>query len=127
MPLEYAPRTQSVYSDLGFILLGFLLDDGATLSSRFDALRAQMAISEDLQFTPPLVWKARTAPTGHDPWRGRLLVGEVHDENAGALDGVAGHAGSSERPPQSDSARGTCCRFSMGRSAPFSEGPWRRS
>ena len=33
------------------------------------------------------------APTENDPWRGRLLVGEVHDENAWALGGVAGHAG----------------------------------
>ncbi len=33
------------------------------------------------------------APTEQDPWRGRLLVGEVHDENAWALGGVAGHAG----------------------------------
>jgi CubicO group peptidase (beta-lactamase class C family) len=35
----------------------------------------------------------RTAPTEYDTWRGRLLVGEVHDENAAALGGVAGHAG----------------------------------
>jgi CubicO group peptidase (beta-lactamase class C family) len=33
------------------------------------------------------------APTEHDDWRGRDLVGEVHDENAAALGGVAGHAG----------------------------------
>ena len=32
-------------------------------------------------------------PTEFDPWRGRLLVGEVHDENAWALGGAAGHAG----------------------------------
>jgi CubicO group peptidase (beta-lactamase class C family) len=35
----------------------------------------------------------RIAPTEQDPWRGRLLCGEVHDENAAALGGVAGHAG----------------------------------
>ena len=33
------------------------------------------------------------APTEHDPWRGRRLVGEVHDENCWALGGAAGHAG----------------------------------
>ena len=33
------------------------------------------------------------APTERDTWRGRLLCGEVHDENAAALGGVAGHAG----------------------------------
>jgi len=36
---------------------------------------------------------ARIAPTEEDPWRGRLLRAEVHDENAYALGGAAGHAG----------------------------------
>jgi CubicO group peptidase (beta-lactamase class C family) len=35
----------------------------------------------------------RIAPSEEDPWRGHLLQGEVHDENAAALGGVAGHAG----------------------------------
>jgi CubicO group peptidase (beta-lactamase class C family) len=93
MPLEYAPRTRSVYSDLGFILLGFILAGDGTLQARFDALRTQMGLVEDLQFEPPGTWRRRIAPTEIDPWRGRLLVGEVHDENASALGGVAGHAG----------------------------------
>jgi CubicO group peptidase (beta-lactamase class C family) len=93
IPLEYEPRTKSVYSDLGFMLLGFLLEGQATLSGRFDAMRSQMGIVEDLQFNPPALWQPRTAPTEIDPWRGRLLVGEVHDENAAALGGAAGHAG----------------------------------
>jgi CubicO group peptidase (beta-lactamase class C family) len=93
MPLAYAPRTQSVYSDLGFMLLGFILESDQTLADRFDALRAQMGIVEDVQFNPPSVWLRRTAPTENDEWRGRLVVGEVHDENAYALGGVAGHAG----------------------------------
>ena len=42
---------------------------------------------------PPALWRGRIAPTEHDPWRGRLLIGEVHDENAAALGGIAGHAG----------------------------------
>jgi CubicO group peptidase (beta-lactamase class C family) len=53
-----------------------------------------MGIVEDLQFHPPDVWRPRTAPTEHDiTWRHRVLVGEVHDENAAALGGAAGHAG----------------------------------
>jgi CubicO group peptidase (beta-lactamase class C family) len=92
-PLEYQPRTKSNYSDLGFMLLGFILEDEAPLPARFEALRQQMALAEDLQFHPPAVWLPRTAPTEMDPWRGRLLVGEVHDENAAALGGAAGHAG----------------------------------
>ena len=91
--LEYAPRTKAIYSDLGFILLGFILERDSSLSERFDTLRAQMHISEDVQYHPPREWLWRTAPTEQDPWRGRLLAGEVHDENASALGGAAAHAG----------------------------------
>ena len=92
-PLEYAPRTKSIYSDLGFMLLGFMLGEPVALEDRFLALQTQVGCSEDLQFNPPPLWRSRTAPTEFDPWRGRVLVGEVHDENAAALGGVAGHAG----------------------------------
>jgi CubicO group peptidase (beta-lactamase class C family) len=91
--LEYSPRTRSIYSDLGFMLLGFVLESSAPLAARFDAIKSQIAVGQDLQFLPPPVWQRRTAPTQHDPWRDRLLVGEVDDENAAALGGVAGHAG----------------------------------
>lgn len=93
LPLEYEPRTKSVYSDLGFMLLGFILEGDTALPARFDVMRSQLGIVEDLQYNPPVLWRPRTAPTGIDPWRGRLLVGEVHDENASALGGAAGHAG----------------------------------
>jgi len=109
LPLEYAPRTTSIYSDLGFILLGFILEDaqpngagfrgaaGAfdpsrTLATQFHRL-ASFFTAEPLRFKPPRAWRTRTAPTEVDPWRGRLLAGEVHDENTWALGGVAGHAG----------------------------------
>jgi CubicO group peptidase (beta-lactamase class C family) len=92
-PFEYAPRTRSVYSDLGFMLLGFVLENAASLPARFDVLKVQIGSAEDLQFHPPEVWRARTAPAHRDRWRGRLLVGEVDDENASALGGAAGHAG----------------------------------
>ena len=95
LPLEYPPRTQSIYSDLGFMLLAFIVEDtGATpMSDRFATLLGQMGIVEKLQFNPPRQWRRETAPTEQDPWRGRLIAGEVHDENAWALGGVGGHAG----------------------------------
>ena len=95
LPLEYAPRTKSIYSDLGFMLLAFIVEDTsvAPLADRFATLLGQMGIVERLQFKPPPLWKRDTAPTEQDPWRGRLVVGEVHDENAWALGGAAGHAG----------------------------------
>ena len=94
MPLEYQPRQASVYSDLGFILLGFILEDafGCALDATFLAMADRHGWGE-LRFRPPPEWKTRSAPTEIDPWRGRLLVGEVHDENAWALGGVAGHSG----------------------------------
>ncbi len=91
---EAAPGERSVYSDIGFMLLGFVLADvgGATLNSQMTDLASELALG-DVEFLPPAHWLPRTAPTEFDPWRNRLLVGDVHDENASALDGVAGHAG----------------------------------
>ena len=92
-PLEYAPRARSLYSDLGFMLLGFILENTAPLAVQFDALRLQMGGIQDLQFHPPDLWKRRTAPTQQNAHRGRLLVGEVDDDNTWALGGAAGQAG----------------------------------
>jgi serine-type D-Ala-D-Ala carboxypeptidase len=93
-PLEYTPGTKSVYSDLGFILLGLVIEDvaAAPLDRLFDAMRGRMQLGE-IGYSPPADWRRRAAPTEYDPWRRRTLVGEVHDENAFALDGVAAHAG----------------------------------
>ena len=92
-PRAYEPRSKSIYSDLGFMLLGFILDRITPLATQFDTLRVQMGNIHDLQFLPPAIWKSKTAPTRIDPWRQHLLVGEVDDDNAWALGGVAGHAG----------------------------------
>lgn len=93
-PLEYAPRSASVYSDLGFILLGAIAGGAVGLDVRMTALVSQLGIADPLGFTPHASWLRRIAPTAIDEWRGgRLLVGEVDDQNAAALGGVAGHAG----------------------------------
>jgi serine-type D-Ala-D-Ala carboxypeptidase len=93
--LERAPGTASVYSDPGFMLLGFALEasGGAALDQQFDNLGARGNGEEPLLYCPPAEFRDRIAPTEFDPWRGRLLRGEVHDENAAALGGVAAHAG----------------------------------
>ena len=94
LPLEYPPDTQAIYSDLGFILLGFIVEDAG--GQPFQA-QAELFISAvtpaPLMFNPPAVLRPSIAPTEHDRWRGRRLVGEVHDENCWALGGAAGHAG----------------------------------
>ncbi len=94
-PLEHPPGSRSLYSDLGFILLGAVLERAC--GDSLDNL-ARQQIWEPLGmgrtcFHPPSAWRPRIAPTEIDPWRKRLLRGEVHDENACAMGGVAGHAG----------------------------------
>src|SRR5262245_8905314 len=93
LPLERTPGTASVYSDIGFITVGFLLEDsaGASLDQQFSVLAS--TLSGEARYLPPPEWREWTAPTEADAWRGRVLQGEVHDENAAALGGVAGHAG----------------------------------
>lgn len=93
LPLERAPGEASVYSDPGFMLLGWVLDSvgGSGLDRQFtDLLGTDIA---PLLFRPDAVLRDRIAPTEADPWRGRLICGEVHDENAAVLGGVAAHAG----------------------------------
>lgn len=98
IPLEYPPRTQSLYSDLDFILLGFIVADRAG-EPMHEAFRTMwpgepggfiafgpVAAQADLPVAP-------TMPLDDDLRRGRRLVGEVHDLYAHLLGGVAGHAG----------------------------------
>lgn len=98
LPLEYPRGSRSVYSDLGFILLGFVIEDLferplAELVEREILAPLSADGAGTLRFLPPDAWRSRIAPTEVEPWRGRLLAGEVHDANAWALGGVAGHAG----------------------------------
>jgi CubicO group peptidase (beta-lactamase class C family) len=95
-PLTAPPGTRAVYTDLGFMLLGWLLE--RVRGARLDAL-ADREIFHPLAlgataFGPLAADAGRAiAATERCPWRGRLLVGEVHDQNAWAMNGVAGHAG----------------------------------
>jgi CubicO group peptidase (beta-lactamase class C family) len=92
LPLDRAPGAKSVYSDAGFLLLGFVIERiaGARLDQPFAPMEASLG---EIGFLPAPRLRPRIAPTEHDPWRGRVLVGEVHDENAAALGGVAAQAG----------------------------------
>jgi CubicO group peptidase (beta-lactamase class C family) len=96
LALEAPPGTRSIYSDLGFMLAGFAVEDagGSPLADQFQAIAGRfLPAGGVLTFNPASGFKARIPPTEVDPWRGRLLQGEVHDENAWALGGAAGHAG----------------------------------
>jgi CubicO group peptidase (beta-lactamase class C family) len=73
-----------VYSDINFILLGIAIEriTGAPLSD--------WPLGPGLGFGPP---PGPAVATEACPWRGRVMKGEVHDENGWALGGAAGHAG----------------------------------
>ena len=73
-----------VYSDINFILLGIVVERLTGLALGEQPLPAGLSFRPD---------PAVTAATERCSWRGRVLRGEVHDENAFALGGAAGHAG----------------------------------
>ena len=98
-----APGSQSLYSDLGFMLLGEVVEEisGWTLD-RFCQDRIFRPLElRSISFIDMTQLRTRRlqpvkemiAPTENCPWRKRVVWGEVHDENAYAMGGVAGHAG----------------------------------
>ena len=89
------PGVRYVYSDLGFILLGKLVEQvsGERLA-QYDASHLFTPLGmTDTRYLPPADLLPRIAPTEQDPWRQTKVRGEVHDENAVRLGGVSGHAG----------------------------------
>jgi CubicO group peptidase (beta-lactamase class C family) len=95
VPLEYRPGTGQVYSDLGADLLGMVVE--AIAGEGLDIFLQRRVFGplgmKDTGFRPADSLVYRIAPTEVSPPRGYPLRGEVHDENAYALGGVAGHAG----------------------------------
>lgn len=94
-PLDTLPGARMVYSDLGAMLAGWIVE--RVSGERLDAYLARRVFGPlqmvDTRYLPPALLRDRIAPTERDPWRGRLLRGDVHDENAFLLGGVSAHAG----------------------------------
>ncbi|MDP2602354.1 MAG: serine hydrolase domain-containing protein [Deltaproteobacteria bacterium] len=98
-----APGAQCLYSDLGFMILGESVEvlSGATIA-RFcqDRIFKPLGL-RSTAFVDLTQLRTRRlqpvedmiAPTENCPWRKKILCGEVHDDNAYAMGGVAGHAG----------------------------------
>jgi serine-type D-Ala-D-Ala carboxypeptidase len=97
------PGMEALYSDLGFMVLGEIIEtiSGSPLDVFFherisQPLKLPSTTFVDLTLSPtsPIQPKEdETAPTELCPWRKKILCGEVHDDNAFAMGGVAGHAG----------------------------------
>jgi CubicO group peptidase (beta-lactamase class C family) len=94
-PLDTTPGARMVYSDIGAILLGKIVE--RVSGEPIDVYLARRVFEplgmRDTRYRPDSSLLSRIAPTENDPWRGRPLRGEVHDENAAALGGVSAHAG----------------------------------
>lgn len=100
---EVEPGSRSLYSDLGFILLDWILEqiNGRPTDTLFAEWLAGPLSLASLFFVdlkaPDRAARARQgrafAATERCPWRGRTLLGEVHDDNAYAMGGVSGQAG----------------------------------
>ncbi len=99
-PLAYEPGSECRYSDLGFMLLGEVVErvSGRQLDSFFNEKIIKPLKIEEAPFFNALNIKKsqkteKFAATEKCPWRGRIMQGEVHDEHAWLMGGVAGHAG----------------------------------
>jgi len=96
--IENPPGKIITYSDLGYILLGRIVEDFCGLSLDFywsERIVKHLGLQEFLLFNPKKYLDTQTtyAATENCPWTGKMLSGVVHDENCRVLGGVAGHAG----------------------------------
>ncbi len=94
-PLDTLPGIEYVYSDIGMITLGKVIEritgmglDEYTRTAIFEPLGM-----ESTGYTPTLIPRDRIVPTEISDWAGELIHGYVHDENSHSLGGVTGHAG----------------------------------
>jgi serine-type D-Ala-D-Ala carboxypeptidase len=97
------PGAQSLYSDLGFMILGEIVElvSGSSLDRFcYDAIFKPCGLRSMsfIDLTQLRAGEIRTmeemiVPTEYCPWRKKILCGEVHDDNAYVIGGVAGHAG----------------------------------
>ncbi|MEW5911675.1 MAG: serine hydrolase domain-containing protein [Thermodesulfobacteriota bacterium] len=121
-PLLSPPGRQAVYSDLGYLLLGLLLAEGfgQGLEHSLTGLYQRLGVEGPcyLPLGRPLPWPlGRIAPCGRQPDR-QEIHGQVEDENAFFLGGVAGHAGLFGSAGQVAAVTDALCRAAQG------QGPW---
>lgn len=96
MPLEAPPETQTVYSDIGFIVLGHLLETIAREPLDSYCVReifTPLGMASTFYLPPPELRPGIPPTAATSPIRPRLIQGEVHDDNCYVLGGVSGHAG----------------------------------
>lgn len=92
-PLRYPVGTRTVYSDLNAMLLGWVVEQvaGEPLDSFVRTWVHAPLGMEHTRYTPLRELRSQIVPVGL--WRGHVIAGELHDQNAVRLGGVSGHAG----------------------------------
>ena len=95
LPLEAGPGARSEYSDVGFILLGAALERLAgQVLDEFCKHEIFAPLGVEIAYCPPPEQKSGIPPTENDTsFRHKVVQGEVNDENAWVMGGIAGHAG----------------------------------
>ncbi len=94
--LAYPVASRALYSDLGFILLGEIIEikSGRYLSEYVrEKVMTPIGLAEKIIFNPLQKSKKNFAATEDCLWRKKVLSGEVHDDNCWTMGGVCGHAG----------------------------------
>jgi len=90
------PNEKHVYSDLGYMLLGLIVEQasGKKLDQFWrENISVPLGIDKIIFFPGSQDLSNNSAATVHGPWSGKLLQGVVHDDNCRSLGGVCGHAG----------------------------------
>jgi CubicO group peptidase (beta-lactamase class C family) len=92
-PLRWTPGTRVEYSDLNAMLLGWIVESvtGMSLAEFSEVEVFEKLGMTETRFLPQRAIRPRMAPVGL--WRGHVIAGELHDQNAVRLGGVSGHAG----------------------------------
>jgi CubicO group peptidase (beta-lactamase class C family) len=99
--LENSPGKKAIYSDLGFMLLGCIIEKkaGCNLAQYVsEKIMEPLRLEKKIFYNHLLQGRQKTkrvdfVATENCPWRKKILCGEVHDDNCYTLDGVAGHSG----------------------------------
>jgi CubicO group peptidase (beta-lactamase class C family) len=98
---EYIPGTASIYSDLGFMLLGRIVEKKAGYGLEYyveEKVLKPLNLEKKIFYKPLFQENNRFdkkdfVATENCPWRKKILYGEVHDDNCYSMGGVAGHSG----------------------------------
>ncbi len=114
--LRFEPSTDVEYTSQGFIVLG-LMAEAATGMPLDEVVRGTVTEPAGLSrtlFRPGAADRPLAAATEECPWRGGVVQGTVHDENAEVLGGIAGHAGLFATLPDLQSLAQLLCRGASG-------------